>query len=116
MTQPPADLEQNWDTHLILPDWRPRAIGGESTDTIILCRRVIENGLGSSSGRDRIYLTQYNFQDSLKMYHAFGSKNKHSMYRGQIDDDKRYSEIRKCCVSSSSAILIAEETEYIVKL
>lgn len=115
MTQPPADLEQNWDTRLILPDWRPRAIGGEDTDTILLCRRVIENGLGSSNGRDRIYLTQYNFLDSLKMYHALGEKNKHSMCRGQIDDDKRYNENRKCCVSSSSTILIAEETEYTVK-
>ena len=112
MAAQPPDLESNWDVRLDFPDWRPRAIGDKHPDTIILCRRVVENGFGSSSGRDRIYLTQYNFQDSLKMYHAFGGKNKQSMFHGQINDDNRYNEKRKCCVSSPSAILIAEEKEY----
>lgn len=115
MTTPPPNLEQEWDVRINIPDWRPRAIGDEHPDTILLCRRVIENGFGSSSGRDRIYLTQYNFQDRLSMYHAFGAKNKQSMFYGQIDDDKRYNDKRKCSVSSPCSILIAEEAEYRVK-
>lgn len=111
-TAPPADLDERWDVRLRLPDWRPRTVG----NTLLLCRRVVENGLGSSSGRDRIYLTQYSFQPSLAMYHHVRPRDRHSVYRGQIDDDKRYGERRRCCVAASSAILLAEESAYRAKV
>ena len=86
-------------------DWTPRHIN----DSIIALVCKIEDGCGSSDGKDRIYLTQFNFQRNLGFYHAFIAKNHHSMYRNQINDDKRYNKNRHCCVFTKSSVLIAEE-------
>lgn len=115
MPVPPHDLNKAWDVRVDIPDWKTRAIVERQTGTILLFCREIENGIGSSDSRDRIYLTQYNFRDRLGVYHAFAPKEKHSVYRGQIDDDSRYHDKRRCCVSVASPILVAEEKEYTVK-
>lgn len=113
-TTPPHEFQTKWDSYLEFPDWRPRLITNFYGSTLLVFRRKIENGLGSSSGRDRIYLSQREFKRRLCLYHTF-SANHSSMYHGQIDDDTRYTDRRHCCVSSESSILIAEEKEYTAK-
>lgn len=110
MTQPPSSLDDRWDSYVSIQDWRPRAIGDERrVNTLLVFQRKIENGIGGSSGRDRIYLTQYSFQSRLGPYHSLSAVNRRAEYRAQIDDDTRYSQTRRCCVSAASSILIAEE-------
>lgn len=116
LAEPPIDLNKAWDLRVDIPDWRPRAIANSRPNTIIAFHVEIENGLGSSSGRDRIYLTEYYFQEKLGFYHSFAAKNDRSMYHGQIDNDKRYTEKRHCCVSSESSVLIAQEKHYNAKV
>ena len=105
MDNPPPDLNERWNTIIDIEDWTPRHIN----NSIIALVRKIEDGFGSSDGKDRIYLTQFNFQRNLGFYHAFIAKNHHSMYRNQIDDDKRYNENRHCCVFTESSVFVAEE-------
>ena len=109
ITDPPADFQFAWDSNIEIADWQPRMItdayGG---NTLLVFRRKIENGIGSSSGKDSIYLSQYEFQRHLSWYHAFRKKN-YRMYHGQIDDDTRYTDQCCCCVSAESSILIAHE-------
>lgn len=109
MSAPPADIDKFWNSRVTIPDWRPRAVADPRLNTILVFRREFENGFGASNGRDRIYLTHYSFQEKLGFHHALTTENSHSMYRGQIDNDKRYTEKRRCCVSSESSVLIAEE-------
>jgi hypothetical protein len=82
MTKRPADFNEAWDCRVNIPDWRPRAITDFNPTRILVFQRNIENGIGASDGRDRVYLNQYKF---LK---------EHS------------------CVSSCAPLLIAEEKHY----
>jgi len=109
LSAPPADIDKNWNTYITIPDWRPHAVIEERPDTILAFRQELENGFGGSSGRERIYLTEYSFFEKLIYYHAFSNRNGHSMYRGRIDNDKRYTGKRHCCVFSESSLLIAKE-------
>ena len=104
MDNPPSDLYERWNNVVNIEDWTPRRVNR----SIIAFKRCIEDGLGSSNGKDRIYLTQFIFERNLGFYHAFATK-KHSMYRSQIDDDKRYNKHRHCCVFKESSIFVAEE-------
>ncbi len=116
MTEPPFMLGNAWDSYVDIPDWRPRAIVKSGhADTIIAFRREIENGIGASSGQDRIYLSQYNFQSWLGLYHSLLPQKSRAKYQGQIDDDARYTDKRRCCVSVVSSLLIAQEKHYTVK-
>ena len=115
MTAPPANIDKSWKTYITIPDWRPRAIIGERPDAILAFRWEIENGFGSSSGCDRIFLTKYSFHEDLKFYHAFSDRKRDSMYQGQIDDDERYTDKRRCCVFSVSSILVTEESRNAIK-
>ena len=105
MDNPPPDLKDNWESIVAIDDWMPRRVN----NSIIAFKRIIEDGIGSSDGRDRVYLTQFSFQRNLGFYHAFKPEKGHSMYRGQIDDDKRYNDNRHCCVFTESSVLVARE-------
>lgn len=110
LTTPPTAFNQTWDIHLSILDWQPRVIYCNDTcQFLTLLQRNIENGFGSSDGRDSIYLTQYTFQHDLALYHAFHPKTPREPYPGQIDDNSRYTDIRHCCVSISSSISVAKE-------
>ena len=105
MNEPPSNIKDRWDTSVDISDWAPRVVD----NTVIAFVQKIENGIGGSDGRDRIYLTQFYFQKRLGFYHAFKADNIHSMYKNQIDDDKRYNDERHCCVFTSSSVLITRE-------
>lgn len=105
MDDPPTDLSESWNTIVNVVDWTPRRVG----NSIIAFRREIEDGFESSDGKDRIYLSQFHFERYLGSYHAFKMKNRLSMYRNQIDDDKRYNKDRHCCVFTERSVLIARE-------
>ena len=105
MDSVPPEFNERWNIIVNIEDWMPRYIN----DSIIALVRKIEDGCGSSDGKDRIYLTQFNFQRNLGFYHAFIAKDHHSMYRNQINDDKRYNKNRRCCVFTKSSVLVAEE-------
>ena len=107
MDNPPPDLHERWNAVVNIEDWTPRRVNR----SIIAFKRYVEDGFGSSDGKDRIYLTQFVFERNLGAYHAFVTKKHHSMYRGQIDDDKRYNENRHCCVFRESSEFVAEEKE-----
>ena len=116
MPSSPTNLDDGWNSLVNILDWRPRAIANSRPNTILVFQRKIENGFGSSSGRDRIYLTQYLTQKNLKHYHQYPPKSTHlKRYRGQIDNDKRYTETRHCCISLKSSVLIAKEKHYTAK-
>ena len=105
MNGTPPDLAERWNTIVNIEDWTPRRIG----NSIIAFKRKIEDGFGSSDGKDHIYLTQFYFEKHLGFYHAFKAKGRHSMYINQIDDDKRYNSKRHCCVFTESSVFVAEE-------
>lgn len=111
-TKPPADIETAWNTYEQIPDWRPRVRINRRTGTVLVLRHRIENGIGSSSGQDEIYLTQCNFCYHLAQRHAFAPKENRSMCKGQIDNDRRYTDQRHCSVFLESSVLIAEEKVY----
>ncbi len=106
MDNPPPNLSEDWNTIVNIEDWTPRRVN----NSIIVFWRKIEDGIESSDGRDRIYLRQFNFENYLGFYHAFKMNNSRSMYRNQIDDDKRYNENRHCCVFTESSVLVAIES------
>ncbi len=105
MTEPPSDLTEKWHTVVDITDWTPRIVGNK----IIAFVRDIENGCGSSDGCDHIYLTQFSFERYLGHYHVFKENKTHSMYKNQINDDRRYNDKRHCCVCSGNPVLIAKE-------
>ena len=107
MDNPPPDMPNRWENYVDINDWMPRRVN----NSVIVLRRAVEDGFGASDGRDRIYLSQFNFERNLGMYHAVRADNRHSMYRSQIDDDKRYNDQRHCCVFTESSVLVARELD-----
>ena len=105
MDNPLPDLNERWNTIIDIEDWTPRHFNNSITALV----RKVEDGCGGSDGKDRLYLTQFNFQRNLGFYHTFIAKNHHSMYRNQINDNKRYNKDRHCCVFIESSVLVAEE-------
>ena len=110
MIEPPKEPDQ-WDVRLDIRDWRPRVyFYNGKPSTVVAWKRRIENGLGSSSGRDEVFLTEYHFQHDLGTSHMIqrwqGSWRK---IKGEISDDSRYTDRRHCCVAGSSSVLIATE-------
>lgn len=101
-TKHPESID-GWDITVDIPNWEPRY----ESSRIIAITRLVENGIGSSDGRDKYYLSQYNFQRNLGMYHAFKPKKEFPLYKSQIDDDKRYTKERRCSVFVESSIQIA---------
>ena len=102
---PPQNLAEGWNTVVDIENWTPR----RTDNSIIAFKREVEDGFGSSDGKDRIYLTQFAFERNLGSYHTFKANNSYSMYKNQIDNDKRYNEKRRCCVFVESSVLIARE-------
>ena len=110
MAKPPAN-PANWVFRVSFADWRPRVyfLQGRPS-TIVACVRKIQNGLSGSSGRDEVYLAQYNFQETLALTHMFHSTF-YTRVQGKILDDERYTDSRHCCVAGASSILIAREKQ-----
>lgn len=110
VTAPPFHFYSAWDSYIDIEDWRPRIVSDSSDETtLFVFRRKIEHGFGGSSGQDCIYLSQYNFQRRLLWWYRALGRNTSSMYHGHILDDARYTADRRCCVSTTSSILIARE-------
>lgn len=107
MHEPPAYFKTDWKTFVDIHDWTPR----RAYNSIIAVERKFEDAFGDScsDGKDRIYLSGFVFQSDLGLYHAFKPKDRFSMYQSQIDDGKRYTKERRCCVFSKSSVLIAHE-------
>lgn len=107
---PPAHYKSKWEQYIDLPDWRPRLVQDHREGvSLYACWRHYENGLGSSDGRDQIYLVQHFFYSDLKLYHFFEPKDTLTMYKSRLDEDSRYGEARHCCVASSHEILLTRE-------
>ena len=113
IVQHPERFFDGWNIYEQIPDWRPHMITTQHDNVIIsMCWRHFENGFGASDGCDRIRLSQHHFHDELKWHHFAESQTKrHTMYKAQIDDDKRYGKGRHCCVASENSITIAVQKD-----
>lgn len=100
----PNNFEENWDCQVALADWTPRY----TKNTITALSRKVENGIGASDGKDRIYLTQFNFCRSVND-HILRTvlKTQRPTDTNHITDGNRYGETRKCCVFTQSSVLVA---------
>ena len=101
----PENYDDAWDSRVSLADCDPRHSGR----TLTVFRRVVENGIGASSGRDRIYLTQYTFQNRIREYLLCADQDVRRAHH--ILDDTRYNETRRCCVFTQSSVLVAVQKE-----
>jgi len=101
----PENYDDAWDSRVAVADWSPRCSG----HTLIAFRRVVENGIGASDGKDRIYLTQYMFQKGIRECLFLEDLNVRSSRH--ILDDTRYNETRRCCVFTKSSVLVAVQKE-----
>jgi len=106
----PEGFPTDWVVYADIGEWTPRAIWDDDENcSIMVCRMEIENGLGASDGRNRIYLTSYSFETELTFYYLQKRmKGKKDEYKGRMENDSRYSEKRRCCVHSQSSVLIAK--------
>lgn len=104
----PNNYEENWDCQVALADWRPRY----TKHTITALSRRVENGIGASDGKDRIYLTQFNFCTSVND-HLLRTvvRTQRPIDTNHITDSNRYGETRKCCVFTQSSVLVAVQKE-----
>lgn len=111
---PPEDILTEWDRYIDITDWSPRIISfSKDSCELLVYRMEFESGIGSSDGRSRIYLTQYHFKSRLRFYHGLQEMAGHDkMYPARIDDDSRYTEDRRCCVTSSQSVLAARVKAY----
>lgn len=102
----PDHFEETWDYYVLVADWNPRY----SNRTVTVMERKIENGIGASNGKDRIYLTQFQFCSSVNDYLlANVIKTQKPINSNHITDGNRYSKIKRCCVFIQSSVLVAEE-------
>lgn len=107
----PDNYEENWDHMVALTNWSPMC----SNSTITALSRKVENGIGASDGKDRIYLIQFNFCRSVNDYLLRTVlKTRRPVETNHITDSNRYSETRKCCVFTSSSVLVAVEKSNII--
>lgn len=98
----PENYDAAWDSFAAVADWTPRYSKGK----LIVYRRVVENGFGSSDGRDRVYLTNYLFRENVGQYLLF-KREENRRIPGHILDDMRYNEKRRCCVFVQLSVLVA---------
>lgn len=104
----PNNFEENWDCQVALADWRPRY----TKHTITSLSRRVENGIGASDGKDRIYLTQFNFCTSVNDYLLRTVlRTQRPIDTNHITDSNRYGKTRKCCVFTQSSVLVAVQKE-----
>lgn len=110
----PKGFPTDWDIYENIPDLRPHITTTRYGSVIVsVCWHHFENGFGSSDGSDRIRLAQHEFTKNLTWRHwATDRPNKHTLYKGRIDDNSRYREGRHCCVSIERAITVAVQKEW----
>jgi hypothetical protein len=106
MSATPDGYEEGWYYQVELADWNPRYVNHAIT---VLLRKV-ENGIGASDGKDRIYLTQFYFYRSVNDYLiATMLRTKQPITSNHITDSNRYSDTRRCCAFTKSSVLVAQE-------
>lgn len=111
MKTTPDNYEENWDHMVALLRWSPMC----ANSTITALSRKVENGIGASDGKDRIYLIQFNFCRSVNDYLLRTVlKTQLPIDTNHITNSNRYSETRKCCVFTSSSVLVAVEKSNIL--
>ena len=101
----PEEYAEKWECQVELTDWSPRHFKRTIT---ALCREF-EYGFGASDGRDRIYLTQFDFCSSANEYLLMNALKHHSTDSNHITGSKRYDETKNCCVFTQSSVLVARE-------
>lgn len=108
----PDDYSQGWNIDVEIPDWSPEIkyeiYFGQLIVTIKAFWRHFENGIGSSDGLDNVSLIKHSFRTDLSHLRRSAPED-NSMYRSHIQDDSRYSLMRRCCVSYSSSITVATQ-------
>jgi hypothetical protein len=112
--QYPNSFPSGWNIYENIYDLRPHITTTDYGSVIVsVCWLHFENGIGASDGCDTIRLSQHEFSKNLSL-RRFAEKmsNSSGMYKGHIDDDSRYREGRRCCVSSERAITIAVQKEW----
>ena len=102
----PDNYEKKWEYQVTLADYSPRY----SDQTITALNRILENGMSGSDGKDRIYLSRFEFCKNVNEY-LFRTviRTKRPIETKHITESKRYSEKRKCCVFTESCLLVARE-------
>ena len=106
MKTTPDNYEENWEYKVALSNWSPRF----SNSTITALSRKVENGIGASDGKDRIYLKQFNFCRNINEQLLMTVlKTKRPIDTKHITDEKRYSDARRCCVFTESSVLVAKQ-------
>lgn len=110
----PEGFYSDWDIYEDIADWHPRMITTPNNDVIVsMCWQHFENGIGASDGCDTIRRSQHHFEKDLVFHHFFErQKNKSSMYKAQIDDNKRYRDGHHCCVATERSIIIAKQKDW----
>ena len=102
----PDDYEDAWEYQVALADYSPRY----TQHTITALNRVYENGMSGSDGKDRIYLSQFNFSTSVNDHLLMTVlRTKRPIDTKHITEGNRYSETRRCCVFTESSILVAKQ-------
>ena len=107
----PKNYKKHWRIFVNFPDFMPHLdFSDDGYVSITACWREFENGFGSSDGKDSIYLRSHSFHNNLKFYLFQESrKNSFGMHKSHIDDDKRYTDARHCCVFNTTSIEIAKQ-------
>jgi hypothetical protein len=102
----PDSYEDAWEYQVTLADYSPRYLD----DTITALTYRVENGLSGSDGKDRIYLSRFEFCKNVNEY-LFRTviRTKRPIETKHITESNRYSETRKCCVFTESYVLVARE-------
>ena len=102
----PDNYEDAWEYQVTLADYSPRY----SSQTITALNCILESGFGASDGKDRIYLSRFEFCKNVNEY-LFRTviKTKRPIETKHITEGNRYSEKRKCCVFTESRVLVARK-------
>ena len=102
----PEDYEDAWEYQVALADYSPRY----TQNTITALNRIYENGMGGSDGKDRIYLSRFNFSKSVNEHLLkIVLRTKSPTKTKHITESNRYSDTRKCCAFTESTILVAKQ-------
>ena len=110
LTQPPADLHENWDSFVELSDWRPRLFRHDNgSATLYACWLSYSSPFGSGDGRDSICLREHTFTDIFSLRLMRCLRHETANTNSPIYGDLKRAPTPYCCAHSTSSIQIAKE-------
>lgn len=110
LTQPPADLHENWDSFVELSDWRPRLFRCDNgSATLYACWRFYRFPIGSSDGCDSICLQEHTFYNLYALRLMRCLQHETTNTNSPIYGDLKRAPTPYCCAHSTSSIQIAKE-------